>query len=93
MAIEPTEIDKLKEALRLSLAYSADLGWALDAQQAVNAQLCKEISGLEWLLRTHRVQVFWHIGTSHFVVGKWQYRGDSLGKAIALAVAAYKEQT
>lgn len=86
------EIEKLNEALQKSFAYSDELGWALDAQNAVNAQLCKEFSGLEWLLREHKAQVFWHAGVNLFVVGEWQYQAANLGDAVALAVKGFKEK-
>lgn len=92
MAVKPTEIDKLKEALRLSLAYSADLGWALDAQQAVNAQLCKEIANLEWLIRDCKANVFWHSGASAFVIGEWRYQGPTLAEAISFATKGFQEK-
>lgn len=67
-----------------------ELELALDAQIGVNAQLCKEFAGLEWLLREHRVLVFWHREERVFIVGEWRFQAPTLGEAIALAVEGFK---
>lgn len=86
---EQDQLAALRRELAAAQAERDELGWALDAQNAVNAQLCKDFAGLEWLLR-ERKAVFWHAGVNVFVVGEWRYQAPTLTEAIALAVKGFK---